>query len=127
MGESIIPDGTLDAFFFSGGLPVAAVTDLSRRVAIRLLDVSAVVAKLRLAYGEFYAERTIPVSAYGLPAAVTTIGVPNYLVVGGANEYEYSRRAGRLLFMAPAHFCMQPIDHLRHSAPFHQLNVVRKD
>jgi len=90
--------GALDAFFFSGGLPVAAVTDLSRRVAIRLLDVSAVVAKLRLAYGEFYAERTIPVSAYGLPAAVTTIGVPNYLVVGGAMAEPLAYRLTRLLF-----------------------------
>jgi TRAP transporter TAXI family solute receptor len=90
--------GALDAFFFSGGLPVAAVTDLSRRVAIRLLDVGAQVSRLRLAYGEFYAERTIPVSAYGLPAAVTTVGVPNHLVVSAAMAEPLAYRLTRLLF-----------------------------
>jgi len=91
--------GELDAFFFSGGLPVTAISDLAATVRIRLLDVGGQVAALRLAHGEFYAERTIPVSAYPwLTGAVSTVGVPNYLVVSPTMGEELAYRLTRLLF-----------------------------
>jgi len=90
--------GRLDAFLFSAGLPVASIASLVARVPIRLLDVAAQVPALRTGYGEFYAERTIPVSAYGLDRPVSTVGVPNYLVVAGAMAEPLAYRLTGLLF-----------------------------
>lgn len=74
-------DGTIDAFFFSGGLPTAAVATLAENMQVRLLDTGSIVAGLRERYGQTYSERTIPASAYGLGEPVATVGVPNYLIV----------------------------------------------
>lgn len=70
--------GHLDAFFFSGGIPTAAIDAL---MDVHLVDLGALVAPMRRRYGEVYAERTIPGSTYGIGSPVATIGVPNYLVV----------------------------------------------
>ena len=68
----------LDAFFFSGGIPTAAIDGLTD---VHLVDLGGMVAPMRRRYGEVYAERTIPGSTYGIGLPVATIGVPNYLVV----------------------------------------------
>jgi uncharacterized protein len=75
--------GRIDAFFFSGGLPVAAIAQLSTQADIRLVDLSEWVTQMRRAYTDAYDERAVPTSAYGL-RAITTIGDPNYLVVSRA-------------------------------------------
>ncbi|MFC4109002.1 TAXI family TRAP transporter solute-binding subunit [Micromonospora zhanjiangensis] len=72
--------GHIDAFFFSGGLPVAAVNQLSRRTPIRLIDLGEWVGPLRKRYGDVYVARDVPRSVYGLPV-ITTVAVPNYLIV----------------------------------------------
>jgi uncharacterized protein len=72
--------GTIDAFFFSGGLPVRRVVELAMRVELRLVPIGQYAADLRDEYGQFYVEHTVPASTYGLPPA-STIGIPNYLVV----------------------------------------------
>lgn len=72
--------GGLDAFFFSGGLPVAAIAQLARQTPIRLVDLGEWVPRMRSTYTDVYEERSVPEATYGLPQ-VTTIGVPNYLVV----------------------------------------------
>jgi TRAP transporter TAXI family solute receptor len=72
--------GNIDAFFFSGGLPVAPITELARSTSIRLIDLSDYIAPMRKAFHGFYSERVIPHSAYGLKP-ITSIGVANYLVV----------------------------------------------
>jgi TRAP transporter TAXI family solute receptor len=90
--------GQLDGFFFAGGLPVAAIADLARAVPLRLLPVGDLTASLRAAHGEFYAERTIPASVYGLGGPVSTVGVPNYLVVGAGMASAVAYAVTRLLF-----------------------------
>jgi TRAP transporter TAXI family solute receptor len=70
----------IDAFFFSGGLPVGAIAQLAGESAIRLVDLGGWVSKMRQAYTDVYGERAVPTSVYGLPP-VSTIGDPNYLVV----------------------------------------------
>lgn len=90
--------GRLDAFFWSGGLPTAAVADLATRTEIRLVDLSALVAPLRQRHGEFYAERSIPASTYALPRPVATIGVPNYVVASAAMEVDLAYALTRFLF-----------------------------
>lgn len=72
--------GEIDAFFFSGGLPVGAIAQLAGESAIRLVDLGAWVSQMRQAYTDVYGERAVPRSVYGLPP-ISTIGDPNYLVV----------------------------------------------
>ncbi len=76
-----LTEGTIDAFFFSGGLPVNAIQTLRAHTQIRLVDLGGHATELRRRHGQFYAEHTVPASIYGMPAAVSTIGIPNYLVV----------------------------------------------
>ncbi|MDG4790056.1 TAXI family TRAP transporter solute-binding subunit [Micromonospora sp. WMMD1102] len=72
--------GRIDAFFFSGGLPVKAVADFAAQTRARFVDLGQWVEPLRRSYREVYVQRDIPASAYG-SAPVTTVAVPNYLVV----------------------------------------------
>jgi TRAP transporter TAXI family solute receptor len=72
--------GSIDAFFFSGGLPVDAIKQLNDQSAIRLVDLGEWVPRMRQTYSDVYDERGVPNSVYGTPP-VTTIGDPNYLVV----------------------------------------------
>jgi TRAP transporter TAXI family solute receptor len=75
-----LKSGEIDAFFFSGGLPVAAIAQLAGQSAIRLVDLGDWVGQMRRAYTDVYDERAVPASVYGLPP-ISTIGDPNYLVV----------------------------------------------
>jgi uncharacterized protein len=70
----------IEAFFFSGGLPVRAIKQLSETVPLRLIQLGAYATDLRKRFGDYYAERVVPGSTYGTPV-VTSIGIPNYLVV----------------------------------------------
>jgi uncharacterized protein len=90
--------GRLDAFFFSAGLPVAAITTLARTSPVRLLELGDIAASLREQHGEFYSERTIPASTYGLDRPVSTIGVSNYLVVPDAMSTGLAHAVTGLLF-----------------------------
>jgi TRAP transporter TAXI family solute receptor len=74
-------DGKLDAFFFSGGLPVPAVLDISSGVKIKLLDLSDSIQKMSTKYGNFYFPIKIPKTTYSTAADVTVSGVANLLVV----------------------------------------------
>ncbi|MEV4293609.1 TAXI family TRAP transporter solute-binding subunit [Microbispora rosea] len=76
-----LADKEIDAFFWSGGLPSDAITDLSRHTDVRLIDLKEITKPLLRVYGELYTETTVPASVYGLSSAVTTVSVPNYLVV----------------------------------------------
>jgi uncharacterized protein len=79
---SAVRDGSIDAFFWSGGLPTAAVTDLATTDELVLVPTAEYTKALRDEYGEAYHETTIPKDTYkGLDADVPTVGVPNLLVV----------------------------------------------
>jgi uncharacterized protein len=90
--------GRLDAFFFSGGIPTAAIAALAATVPIGLADLEAQVPDLRSRYGGFYTERTIPASPYRLADSVTTVGTPNYLVVAAAMDQRLAYHLVRALF-----------------------------
>lgn len=77
---SALAAGSIDAFFFSGGLPTQTISELAARRLIRLVDLRDHAEPMRRRHGEFYSPRTIPASTYGLPAC-GSIGVPDYLVV----------------------------------------------
>ena len=74
-------DGKIDAFFFSGGLPVPAVLELANGTKIKMLDLTDSVQKMSSKYGNFYFPIKIPKSTYNTSADVTVSGVANLLVV----------------------------------------------
>ncbi|MFI2433025.1 TAXI family TRAP transporter solute-binding subunit [Streptomyces sp. NPDC018693] len=76
-------DGTIDALFWSGGLPSGGITDLttSLKKEVRFLDVTPQLAALNKEYGAVYQAGSIPKSVYNQPQDVPTIVVPNVLLV----------------------------------------------
>ncbi|MFF5173171.1 TAXI family TRAP transporter solute-binding subunit [Micromonospora sp. NPDC000089] len=88
--------GRIDAFFFSGGLPVRAVTQLSAASAIRIADLGEWTEPLRRGYREVYVARDIPRSVYGVDP-VTTVANPNYLIVRADLPEPLVREVTRLL------------------------------
>lgn len=79
-----VKDGQIDAFFWSGGLPTGAITDLGAtpNVGLKLLSSAEFVEQLTTEYGAFYSVATIPAETYsGQDEAIDVIVVPNLLVV----------------------------------------------
>jgi len=75
-------DGKVDAFFFDGGLPTGAVSDLANSTSIKLIDQTDAIAKMNAKYGNFYFAGKIPKGTYkGNDADVVTAGTANLLVV----------------------------------------------
>ena len=96
-----LKDGKVDAFFWSGGLPTAAVQDLSHApgVSIRLLPTAALVPVLRREHGDLYFELQIPAGAYpGVAVPVPVAGVANVLVVNRSMDERLAYDITRLLF-----------------------------
>ncbi|MGQ5264786.1 TAXI family TRAP transporter solute-binding subunit [Micromonospora sp. ZYX-F-536] len=88
--------GQIDAFFFSGGLPVQGITELAWRSATRLVDLREWTEPLRSRYGQVYVSRDIPRSVYGVDP-VTTVADPNYLIVRADLPERLVREVTRLL------------------------------
>jgi hypothetical protein len=61
-----IKDGKIDAYFWVGGLPTAAVTDLgaSPNIKIKLIDHTEVVDAMNKKYGGIYTTGVIPAKTY---------------------------------------------------------------
>ena len=88
VAESVnaIKDNKIDAFFWVGGLPTAAVTDLANTpgTKIKMIDHAEVVAVMNKKYGNIYLTDTIPKTMYsGMAADNKQATVMNILV---ANE-----------------------------------------
>lgn len=73
--------GTVEAFFWSGGLPTVGVTELVRHVPIRLVDLGELSLGMRTTYGLSYRRALVPAGTYGIEGDISTIAVPNFLVV----------------------------------------------
>ena len=91
-----LSSGEIDAFIFSGGLPVQAVVECIRRTPTRIIDLGEWTEPLRRSYSQVYVSRDIPTSVYGL-APVTTVADPNYLVVSAELPTELVYELTRLL------------------------------
>jgi uncharacterized protein len=75
-------DGTIDAGFWSGGLPTGALVDLASTGEMKLVPIGEYAAALAEEYGAYYMEMPIPADTYqGQSEAVPTIASPNVLVV----------------------------------------------
>jgi uncharacterized protein len=76
-------DATLDAMFFTGGLPVVGITELlAATPGLVFIPVASMLSNLRKDFGDVYTPATIPGPTYGLSADVATIAVPNLIIVG---------------------------------------------
>jgi TRAP transporter TAXI family solute receptor len=85
VAESVnaIKDGKIDAFFWVGGLPTAAVTDLANtpNTKIRMIDHADLVPAMNKKYGNLYVQDTIPKETYkGMDADNHQATVMNILV-----------------------------------------------
>jgi hypothetical protein len=85
VAESVnaIKDGKIDAFFWVGGLPTAAVTDLANTpgTKIKMIDHADLVPIMNKKYGNLYVEDHIPKNIYkGMDADNKQATVMNILV-----------------------------------------------
>jgi TRAP transporter TAXI family solute receptor len=86
VAESVnaIKDRKIEAFFWVGGLPTAAVTDLANTpgTKIRMIDHANAVAAMNKKYGNLYYADTIPKATYsGMAADNKMASVANILLV----------------------------------------------
>jgi uncharacterized protein len=86
VAESVnaLKDRKIDAFFWSGGVPTAAVTDLAATpgVKIKLIDHADAIPAMSKKYGSLYVKGTIPANSYpGQTKAVQVADVWNLLIV----------------------------------------------
>jgi len=78
-----IKDRTIDAFFWVGGVPAAAIAELARTpgTKVRLIDHAEALEAMNSKYGPLYAKGVIPPSVYpGMDKPVANIDLWNVLV-----------------------------------------------
>jgi TRAP transporter TAXI family solute receptor len=85
VAESVnaLKDRKIDAFFWVGGLPTAAVTDLANSpgVKIKMIDIADLVPAMTRKYGNIYVQDVIPKATYkGMEADNPQATVTNLLV-----------------------------------------------
>jgi TRAP transporter TAXI family solute receptor len=124
-----LKDGKVDAFFWSGGLPTAAVMELAATpgVVIRLVSDADLVPRLNEAHGPLYGTLDVPEAAYrGTPGARVST-VRNLMMVRCDMPDDLAYRITRLMFekksdLAAAHPAAHDLDAARASVapvPFH--------
>jgi len=89
----------VDAFFWSGGLPTPTLTGYNTQGLLRLLDIADLMPKMQ-ALSPVYSTATIPASTYNQPRPVTTLLVPNFLVVPKSMPDDVAEALVRSLFNA---------------------------
>jgi len=82
-----IKDGKIDAYFWVGGLPTAAVTDLaaSPGIKLKLVDHTEVVDKMNAKYGDLYTTGVIPAKTYPGQDKDNKISVVQNILVANAD------------------------------------------
>jgi TRAP transporter TAXI family solute receptor len=100
-----LKDGKLDAFFWSGGLPTAAIQDLvsTHGIEARLLPLDDILPALQQAHGTtLYYRSVIPRGVYGVAADTPVVAVANMLVVSPDLPEPLAYDITRLLFAEQA-------------------------
>jgi TRAP transporter TAXI family solute receptor len=103
VAESVnaIKDRKIDAFFWSGGVPTAAVTDLAATpgVKMKLLDHADAIPKMVQKWGPLYVKGTIPAKSY--PTQDKDVGVAdvwNLLVVSDKMDEQLAYQITKAVF-----------------------------
>jgi TRAP transporter TAXI family solute receptor len=77
-----LKDGTVDAGFWSGGLPTGAIVDLASTGKLQLIDTGEYADAMAKEYGDFYFAADIPAKTYqGQTKKSSNVVSPNILVV----------------------------------------------
>ncbi|HEX5402771.1 MAG TPA: TAXI family TRAP transporter solute-binding subunit [Pseudonocardiaceae bacterium] len=96
--------GKIDAFFWSGGLPTPSIATLAGSVPLRLLDLGtdpSGVLHTMLAKYSVYGTALVPAATYGAGnASVTTLTVPNFLLVTDRMPNDVAEALVKALFDA---------------------------
>ncbi|GAA3851506.1 TAXI family TRAP transporter solute-binding subunit [Saccharothrix violaceirubra] len=99
-GKNAMVAGTLDAFFWSGGVPTKTITDLAGVVGLRLVDLADVVPRM-VERHPVYGWATLPASSYPIPGgAIKTLVVRNFLMVNDTVSDDLAEALTRGLFAA---------------------------
>ena len=103
VAESVnaIKDRKIDAFFWVGGLPTAAVTDLANTpgTKIVMIDHAGAVDAMNKKYGNLYFKDTIPKATYsGMAADNANASVSNILVVNGKMSDDEAYKITKAVF-----------------------------
>jgi len=96
-----LKDGKVDAFFWNGGIPTAAILDLVNTPGItaRILPLDDVLPELHRRYGNtLYYQIVIPAATYKMPADVPVIAVANLLVVSETMPEPLAHDITKVLF-----------------------------
>jgi uncharacterized protein len=96
-----LKDRKIAAFFWSGGLPSAAIQDLAHSpgITIRMIPSGDLVAALRRDHGDLYFPLEVAAGSYkGVDRSVPVIGVSNVLVVNRSMPADLAYDVTRLLF-----------------------------
>ncbi|MET9229738.1 TAXI family TRAP transporter solute-binding subunit [Lentzea sp. NPDC003310] len=91
-------EGKLDAFFWSGGLPTPSITNLTKGLGVRMLDLKDDLPQFRQQY-PVYGSATLPASIYNLQSGpVITLVVRNFLLVQESMPDDVAEALVRQLF-----------------------------
>ena len=96
-----LKDGKIDAFFWVGGLPTAAILDLAATpgTSMRLVPTDTALTKIFQKYGQIYVKATIPKATYPKMAAdVGVVGIPNVLVCNTNADSELIYKILKVMF-----------------------------
>lgn len=89
VAESVnaVKDGKIDAFFWVGGLPTAAVTDLGATpgTKIKLIDTAQLVDKMNQKYNNLYSGGVIPAKTYPGQETDNKVSVVQNILVANAS------------------------------------------
>jgi uncharacterized protein len=93
-------DGSLDALFWTAGLPTLGITDLMSAIRDRVffIPVANLLDQLRSTYGEAYSPAHIGKAVYDLPSDVPTVAVGAMIVVGPTLPESLGYELTRVLF-----------------------------
>jgi hypothetical protein len=100
---SALQAGTIDAFFWQGGLPTSGVAELAKQLPIRLVPLDGLADALReQPWDPAYRRGTVPQGTYGGVDETPTIAVPDLLVTRADTDAGLVRQVTRILFEARA-------------------------
>ena len=75
-----LADGSIEALFWSGGIPTPEITEVAATTPLRVIDLEDVVAPLRAAHPQEYLDTRIPAGVYGTTRSTATVGISNLLL-----------------------------------------------
>ncbi|NJC23610.1 hypothetical protein BJ994_002686 [Arthrobacter pigmenti] len=92
-------DGTIDAGFWSGGLPTGAMIDLASDGDMVIVPIGEYAAPMAEEYGDYYVEQEIPADTYeGQTEPISVIASPNILVASASMDEQLQEDITTALF-----------------------------